>query len=65
MTVRQIGTGTNRDHNVGDRLGPSRIESYDARGYHQETWWYYGLHGEHSAEAFTFHNGRLFSHYQT
>jgi hypothetical protein len=64
ILVMKGGTHTNRDHNVGEHWGPDRIQSYDTANYHQETWWYYGLQGPHSAEAFTFHNGRLVSHYQ-
>jgi hypothetical protein len=64
ILVQKGGEHTNRDHNVGESWGPNRIQTYDAANYHQETWWYYGLRGRGSAEAFTFHNGRLVSHYQ-
>jgi len=63
VLVMRGGKSTTRDHNVGDNLGPKRIETYDAAGYHKETWWYYGLSGENSAEAFTFINGHFQSHY--
>lgn len=64
ILVMRGGARTNRDHNVGDHLGPHRITTYETANYREETWWYYGGLGTHSAEAFTFRNGRLVSHYQ-
>jgi hypothetical protein len=65
ILVMKGGKDTNRDHNVGEDWGPSRIQTYETANYREEVWWYYGLQGEHSAEAFTFRNGRLVSHYES
>jgi hypothetical protein len=43
----------------------SHVQTYESANYREEVWWYYGLQREHSAEAFTFRNGRLVSHYQS
>jgi hypothetical protein len=61
ILVERGGKGTNRDHNVGDGVGPKRIETFETARYLKETWWYYGL--GHAAEAYTFVNGRLESYY--